>query len=97
MTVRLEDHAIVLEGVCSVEQVEALLTLLGAHPELPVDIAAAAVLHTALWQAMLMMRPRMVGTPGNKFAADHILPALRRNFVTQDPDGLGGELAIHAT
>ena len=97
MTVRLEDHAIVLEGVCGVEQVDTLLAQLDAHPELPVNIGAATVLHTALWQVMLMLKPRIVGTSGNRFVADHVLPALQTNFLLSNPDEPGGELAIDAT
>jgi uncharacterized membrane protein SpoIIM required for sporulation len=81
MTVRLEDHAIVLAGVCGVEQVEALLAQLEAHPELPVDIGATEAVHTTLWQVMLMMKPAIIGTPGSKIIADHVLPALRKNFL----------------
>lgn len=84
MSVRLEDHAIVLDGACGVEQAEVLLTQLEANPGLPVDISAAEAVHTALWQVMLMMKPRITGTPRSKIIADHVLPALQENFVQRN-------------
>ncbi|MET0747311.1 MAG: hypothetical protein ABWY49_03900 [Rhizobium sp.] len=81
MSVRLEKQAIVLQGICSVDQVEALLAQLQAHPDLPVDIGAADLVHTALWQVMLMMKTKIVGTAPSKFTNDHILPALQENFL----------------
>ncbi len=76
MTVRLEAHAIVLEGRCGVDEAEALLTLLESHPALPVDIAAAEAVHTALWQVVLMAKPKICGATDGNFVADHLLPAL---------------------
>jgi hypothetical protein len=80
MSVRLEAHAIVLEGVCGVEQAESLLAQIEAHPHLPVDVGAAEAVHTALWQIVLMKQGRIIGVPQNIFVADHVLPALQRNL-----------------
>lgn len=61
MTVRLEASAIILSGNCGVEEVEDLVTQMQSRPELPVDVSAATAIHTALWQAMLVFRPSIVG------------------------------------
>jgi len=81
MTVRLEAHAIVLEGACGVEQVEPLLAQLEAHSELPVDIGGVEGVHTALWQVILMVRPKLVGTPASTFVGNHLLRALEKSYL----------------
>jgi hypothetical protein len=81
MTVRLENEAIILEGICGVEQVEVLLGLLEQHPGLPVDIGGAQTLHTALWQVLLMVRPTLVNLPTGGFVGGLLVPALGLNHV----------------
>ena len=79
MTVRLEAGAIILQGRCGVEEVEALLGLLETHPALPVDIGGAETVHTALWQVILMRRPALLGTPNSIFVSEHVLLALGKH------------------
>jgi hypothetical protein len=85
MTVRLENEAIVLEGICGVEQVEMLLGHLEQHPGLPVDIGGAETLHTALWQVLLMARPKLVGVPTSGFVGDFLIPALQLSYFKSNP------------
>jgi hypothetical protein len=63
VTVNLETETITLSGDCGVEEVEALVTYLESRPELSVDISAARAIHTALWQALMMFRPKVIGNP----------------------------------
>jgi len=81
MTVRLEAHAIILEGRCGVEQAEALFGHIETHPTLPVDVSGAEAVHTALWQVILMFKPRLEGAPNNIFISEHILPALAKHYL----------------
>jgi hypothetical protein len=81
MSVRLGAQEIVLEARCGVEDVEALLGFLQAHPDLPVELGAADAVHTALWQVLMMIKPRLVGKPAGKFAGDLLLAALYAPYM----------------
>ncbi|RFZ82608.1 hypothetical protein D0Y60_22080 [Shinella sp. WSJ-2] len=76
MTVTLEEDAITLRGVCGVEEVEDLVGYMERRPDLPVDLGAATTIHTALWQALMVFKPVVSGTPASPFAAGQVLPAL---------------------
>jgi len=80
MTVTLEGKAIVLSGTCDVEEAEDLVGLLEGHPGLPVDIGAAGTIHTALWQALMTFKPRLIGTPASSHGADILLTAVRASL-----------------
>lgn len=70
MTVRLETDAIVLSGRCGVEEVEDLVLQMQNRPELPVDVRAATTIHTALWQALLVFRPKINGASASSAAPE---------------------------
>lgn len=76
MTVTLEENAITLTGACGVEEVEDLVKYLECRPDLPVDLGAATTIHTALWQALMVFKAPVSGTPTSPFAAGQVLPAL---------------------
>lgn len=78
MTTTLGEDAIVLAGQCGVEEVEDLLLHLENRPDLPVDITAATAIHTALWQALMIFGPSLVGAPQTPFIAMSVVPALQR-------------------
>jgi hypothetical protein len=62
MTIRRDDDGvIVLDGECPVEDAEALLQLLQAQPEGPVDWSACTRLHTAVLLVLLAAAPPMRG------------------------------------
>lgn len=61
MSVRLDETAIRLEGECHVEDAEALVAYVQAHPKLPVDLSQCRHLHSALAQALLAFRPVLTG------------------------------------
>lgn len=63
MTVSIDDTAIRLTGPCGVEEVETLVGYMDRHPDLYIDLSAATAVHTALWQAMMVFRPKMTGIP----------------------------------
>jgi hypothetical protein len=70
MTIRRDDDGvIVLDGECPVEDAEALLQLLQAQPEGPVDWSACTRLHTAVLQVLMAAAPRMRGECGDVFVA----------------------------
>ncbi len=76
MTVSLNTDTITLSGPCGVEEVETLVGYLESQPGLSVDISAAKTIHTALWQALMVFRPHIVGTPMSSLIVDRLLPAL---------------------
>jgi hypothetical protein len=65
MTVRLDDGAIVVEGVCPVEDAEALLEQLQAHPGVPVDCTGCSSMHTAVIQVLMAANAAIAGTCGD--------------------------------
>jgi hypothetical protein len=67
MSVRLADGVIVLEGDCPVDEAEALLDLLLANPNAPVDWTGCNQLHTSVIQVLIVARRSMKGEPGNTF------------------------------
>lgn len=78
MTVRLDDGLIHLEGSCTVEEAEALLETVLAHPDLPVDWSRCTSLHTAVLQVLLAAGPVVVGMPEDPFLRRWVEPALAR-------------------
>ena len=79
MSVTRQDGVIVLAGDCGVEEAEVLLNLLQDNPAFPVDLGAAGTVHTALWQVLLMLSPRLVAPPDDPFIRQWIIPALQRH------------------
>jgi len=78
MTVRLVDEVIHLEGTCLVEEAEALLALVQAGPDRPVDLASCRHLHGAVLQVLLAFRPRIQGHSEDPFIRDWIIAALQQ-------------------
>jgi hypothetical protein len=77
MTVRLSDRVIVLEGDCPVDEAEALLDLLLANPNAPVDWTACRQLHSSLVQVLLAARPAMLGVPESSFLQRWVVPIVQ--------------------
>jgi hypothetical protein len=76
MTVQVEFEYIVLRGNCPVEDAEALMILLQAHPDFAVDIDNAIHLHAAVLQVLLAFRPRLSGSAHDAFTQRWIVPFL---------------------
>ena len=68
MGVRACEGSIILEGACALEDAETLQDLMEAHPDQPVDLAAAGHLHAAIAQLLLARRPAITGGAGDGFA-----------------------------
>jgi hypothetical protein len=54
-----------LEGVCPVEDAEALASLILEDPTAPVDWSACTRMHTAVYQVLLRFGPSVLGTCGD--------------------------------
>ena len=65
MTVRQHDGAIVIEGMCPVEDAETLLEQLQAHPGMPVDCGRCASMHTAVLQVLMAAGATIRGACGD--------------------------------
>jgi hypothetical protein len=76
MTVSVDDRAIRLTGPCGVEEVDTLVGYMDRHPDLHIDLSAATTIHTALWQALMAFRPKVMGTPVSSLISDKVLEEL---------------------
>jgi hypothetical protein len=79
MSVRVENGVIHLEGICPVEDAEALVSALDRVSGPTVDMAACRQLHGAMVQVLLVFRPSLRGTPEDAFLRDYVIPALERS------------------
>jgi len=80
MTVRLaSDGGIVLDGLCPVEDAEALQQLLMRHPSACVDWSGCEQAHTAVLQVLMVARPEVCGPPRSAFLQDWMFPILSRS------------------
>lgn len=78
MSVSLESDIIRLEGACRVEDAEPLLMLLRENPCRTVDMSGAGLLHAAVVQVLLALRPAIAGTVSDPFVAMWLMPLLTR-------------------
>jgi hypothetical protein len=77
MSVVLTGNTIVLSGHCGVEEAEMLVSLIQTHPTAIVDLSESSHLHSALWQALLLMAPPVSGEPADPFAREWVVPLLK--------------------
>ncbi|PWE52925.1 hypothetical protein DEM27_27945 [Metarhizobium album] len=77
MTVSVDDKAIRLTGPCGVEEVEVLVDYMDRHPDLHIDLSAATTIHTALWQALMVFRPRIAETSVSTLISDKVLASVK--------------------
>ena len=78
MSVFLDDGVIRLEGDCPVEEAETLVGLLQGACVSGADLSQCRHLHSALVQALLAFRVRIVGESQTPFIRDFVTPALDR-------------------
>lgn len=76
MSVRLDGNVIYLEGLCRIEEVEALFDLLQQGQGRKVDISRCLSLHTALVQILLAIRPVISGDSTDSFICNRLVPAI---------------------
>lgn len=67
MTVRRQDHKIILEGRCLVEDAEALLAALQHERDSVVHLEKAETIHSAVVQVLLAAKPRIKGASKHDF------------------------------
>lgn len=86
MTVRLAEAATIeLEGVCTVEDAEALLRHLLETPEATVDWRLCEHAHAAVVQVLISARVPLRGPPRSAFLADFLEPAIRAAQAAMAP------------
>jgi hypothetical protein len=91
MTVRRAGDAIILEGVCAVEDAEVLLQYLQAGADL-IDWSGCTHLHAACFQMVLVARLPMRGSPANPAIERWIAPILHSVEVSvRDTDAAESE------
>ena len=79
MTVKtLGPAMIALEGVCQIEDAEALLLALLEAPDATVDWTACENAHTAVVQLLMTSGVAVTGPPGGKFLRAMVADALGR-------------------
>jgi hypothetical protein len=73
MTVTVSpDGAILLQGICTLDDAELLLRSLSDDPRAPVDWTGCGHVHTAIVQVLMAARPRIIGAPTNPFLRQHL-------------------------
>ncbi len=68
------EGVILLEGACPVEEAETLLALLLSAPGAIVDWSACTKLHTAVFQVLVALRPRLRGDCQDPFVRTWLAP-----------------------
>jgi hypothetical protein len=76
MSVSLDGNVVRLHGDCPVEDAETVLTLLQAAANPNVSLAEVRILHTAILQVLLALRPKLVGPVGDPFIRRWLAPLL---------------------
>lgn len=76
MSVSVDNGVLRLQGDCQVEEAETLVGLLQSAGASSVDLSQCRHLHSALVQALLAFRVRIVGESQTPFIRDFVAPAL---------------------
>jgi hypothetical protein len=58
---------LLLDGVITAEDTDQFMTCLNEYPELTVDLSACEHLHTAVLQAILVLKPHISAMPADPF------------------------------
>jgi hypothetical protein len=80
MSIDLQENTVRLQGDCLAEDAEQLLTLLQANPNRSVDLTGLRLLHTAVLQVLLALRPRLAGSAADPFVQKWLVPFLRQEL-----------------
>ncbi len=83
MTIHRTDQAIVLDGVCPVEDAELLMQELQSGPDL-IDWSGCTHLHTACLQVLLAAGLPVRGTPTNPTLARCIAPLFHQPAISSE-------------
>jgi hypothetical protein len=80
MTVRVvSSGTVALEGICPIEDAEALQQQLLSNPEAAVDWSACVQAHTAVIQVLLAAQPKFLGPPAGDFLMSKLAAQLSRS------------------
>ncbi len=75
MPVAMHEGMVVFDGACTVEEAEPLLAWLRETPDAAIDLQACSVLHAALAQLILALRPRIAAPPRDPVLAAALMAA----------------------
>ena len=76
MSVSLDGNVVRLYGDCPVEDAETVMRLLQAAVDPDVSLADVRILHTAVLQVLLALRPKLVGPVRDPFISRWLVPLL---------------------
>lgn len=76
MSVSLDGNVVRLYGDCPVEDAETVMRLLQAAVDPDVSLAEVRILHTAVLQVLLALRPKLVGPVRDPFISRWLAPLL---------------------
>jgi hypothetical protein len=76
MSVSLDGNVVRLYGDCPVEDAETVMRLLQAAVDPDVSLADVRILHTAVLQVLLALRPKLVGPVRDPFISRWLAPLL---------------------
>jgi hypothetical protein len=85
MSVRIDRDVVYLEGDCDLADAEPLVAALSEQAGRTVDLAQCQGIHGAVLQALLSLRPPVVGDPADAFLRDVVVSGVRRSL-----DGANG-------
>jgi hypothetical protein len=69
MPIAVTETIAIFEGVCEIEQAEALLDWLRKTPAPQIDLSQCEHMHTAVLQTLLAVRPTIVAMPPDPLIA----------------------------
>ena len=76
MSVSLDGNVVRLHGDCPVEDAETVMSLLQATMDRNVSLTEVRILHTAVLQVLLALRPKLVGPVRDPFISRWLAPLL---------------------
>jgi hypothetical protein len=76
MSVSLDGNIMRLHGDCPVEDAETVMRLLQAAVDPTVSLTEVRILHTAVLQVLLALRPKLVGPVRDPFISRWLAPLL---------------------
>lgn len=85
MPIRYEQSVAVFDGAATVEEAGDLAAWLMVVPARGVDLAACTVMHAAVLQCMMALRPKVVSAPHSETLARWLAPVLSLPAAASEP------------
>ncbi len=76
MPVTYQENAVVVEGTCSLEDVEKLLEWFEVHPKGTLNLKQCKHFHSAILQVFMIIRPEITELPDDPYLRDWVVPAM---------------------